>query len=346
MIKNNYCEVQITKRNKKYYIKSGYFCDVGDLITIDIDKMPKKSHNLVIAICEICNTEIELEFLKYNNNIERGGFYSCKKCSNIKRKKTLLEKHGVECIFQLDSIKESNKIWMSSDEFKNKSRSTQMVKYGCLFVQTDDFIEENSKSQVESIRIKKQNGEYLCSLSLPENKEKREKGMFEKYGHTYSFHVNSIKNRIQETNLEKFGHISPFGNEKVQKKIKMNIIYKNSEKETNFNGDVYKSNLFKVYRRKVRYETNLIKKRLFENWDGYDYYDREFIKNNFYLNRNHKNYPTIDHKISCLYGFLNNLDTKEISNIVNLCITKRHLNNKKNYLIEEDFLKIMNNQNF
>jgi hypothetical protein len=47
-----------------------------------------------------------------------------------------------------------------------------------------------------------------------------------------------------------------------------------------------------------------IKKDLLENWDGYDYYDGEYIKDNFCLYSNDKNYPTMDHKISCYYGFL------------------------------------------
>ena len=73
------------------------------------------------------------------------------------------------------------------------------------------------------IQDKKDKGIYNTSLSLPENKELREKGMYEKYGHTYSFHVESIRNKIQEGNLEKFGHISPFGNYDVSNKAKLTL---------------------------------------------------------------------------------------------------------------------------
>jgi hypothetical protein len=39
-----------------------------------------------------------------------------------------------------------------------------------------------------------------------------------------------------------------------------------------------------------------------------------------------KNYPTIDHKVSVLYGFKNGIEPEEISKLDNLCITKRILN--------------------
>ena len=230
MVKNNECKVEITTRNKKYYNDRNYTCEVGDVISIDVSTMAKKSHNIVIAICEICESESELSFVKYNINFDRGGFYSCKKCSGVKRKKTTLEKYGVEHITQLPELKEKQKEWMSSKEFRNKSNETQIEKYGTVFVKTDKFREDNSIKHKEIIKNKKERGEYNCPLSLPSNRELRESAMFEKYGHTYSFHVESIKDKIQKTNLEKYGHISPFGNKEIQVSIKNNIIYKSLER--------------------------------------------------------------------------------------------------------------------
>lgn len=338
MIKNNECKVEITTRNKKYYNDRNYTCEVGDIISIDISTMSKKSKNVIIAICEICKNESELSFVKYNVNFDRGGFYTCKKCSGIKRKKTTLEKYGVEHITQLPKLKEKQKEWMSSKEFRDKSNETQIEKYGTVFVKTDKFRENNSIKHKEIIKNKRERGEYNCPLSLPSNRELRESAMFEKYGHTYSFHVESIKDKIQTTNLEKYGHISPFGNKEIQISIKNNIVYKSLEREWTFNGDKYKLDLFRIYRRKVRYETDLLRQKLFEDWNGYDYYDNEYIKENFTLNKNHNNYPSIDHKMSCFYGFINGLDTTIISDISNLCITKRIINSKKSQLNEDEFI--------
>jgi hypothetical protein len=165
--------------------------------------------------------------------------------------------------------------------------------------------------------------------------------MFEKYGATYSFNIPIIKRKIQNINLEKFGHISPFGNKNIQKSIKDKIIYQNLEKDSYFNGDFYKINKFKIYRRKIRYLTDVIRKKLFESWDGYDYYDGEYIKCHINIDKNSILKPTIDHKKSCFYGYINNIPEESIASIENLCITKRKLNVMKRHLTEDEFIKII-----
>lgn len=342
MIKNNECKIRITTKNKKYYNDINYKCVVGDIISIDVSLMSKKSKNTIIAICEICKNENSLSFVKYNINFNRGGFYSCKKCSSIKRKKTTFEKYGVEFISQLPELREKQSDWMSSNEFRTKSIKTQIDNHGSLFTQTDDFKLKNSEMRKNTIKKEKKDGTYKCALSLPENNELKKNGMISKYGHTCSFLVPDIKYKIQMINLEKFGHISPLGNKEIQTKIKENIIYKSLERECLFNGDKYKIDLFRIYRRKVRYETDKIRKILFESWDGLDYYDGEYIKNNTDLHRTNSKYPSIDHKISCFYGFINDIPTTEISKIDNLCITKRIINSRKGHLNEDKFIEIIN----
>ena len=63
-----------------------------------------------------------------------------------------------------------------------------------------------------------------------------------------------------------------------------------------------------------------------------------FINNNFNLHSSSKQYPTIDHKLSVLYGFINNISPLEIGSINNLCVTKRSLNSKKGRKTEIEFL--------
>ena len=70
---------------------------------------------------------------------------------------------------------------------------------------------------------------------------------------------------------------------------------------------------FLLYKRVCRRITYKFKKLLFENWNGCDYYDGEYIKDN--LNLNNASYPTIDHKISIFYGFINNIEVEKIGNI-------------------------------
>ncbi len=355
MIRNNESKVLITTRNIKFYSNKGFICSIGEELSINISEMSQMSHNLVIAICEICESEVELSYCKYNINVKRGGFYSCKKCSHTKRKKTNLERHGVESITQRQDVRKKNKLWMSSDEFREKSNKSQINKYGCLFVQTDKFKEDISNKNKEIIKNKKEDGLYECPLSRSENNKLKKIGMLKKYGYKYSFQVKEIKEKIQNINLEKFGHISPLGNKDIQDNIKEIFVNKygvdNPFKSKEIQDKIKKSRelkyneinirLFKEYRKSVRYYTNKNKNELFKNWTGYDYYDNEFIKDFIKENHNNPKYPTVDHKISCIYGFKNNISPEDISKIENLCITKRIINSKKSHLNEEEFLKII-----
>ena len=68
-----------------------------------------------------------------------------------------------------------------------------------------------------------------------------------------------------------------------------------------------------------------------------DYYDGEYIQEYFELEHNDKRYPTIDHKISVYYGFVNKIEASVIGSESNLCITKRSINSSKREQIEEQF---------
>ena len=140
-----------------------------------------------------------------------------------------------------------------------------------------------------------------------------------------------IKN--QKTCLEKFGYI----HQNMDKNIKAKII--NTKIERGMISYDYEN--FESYRRIVDNYTNITRKILFNSWDGNDYYDGEYIKDNLKLNSNDNKYPSVDHKISVLYGFNNNISPEEISNVENLCITTRINNSTKNSLNEISF-KIRN----
>lgn len=87
---------------------------------------------------------------------------------------------------------------------------------------------------------------------------------------------------------------------------------------------------------------NIRKYKFKENWNGLDYYDNEYIKDNYSLyDRNDENYPNIDHKISVIFGFKNNISAEEISQIDNLCFTKRKHNMAKLFRTESEYMKLL-----
>ena len=172
--------------------------------------------------------------------------------------------------------------------------------------------------------------------SLDECKEKIKQTNNKKYDVDYYFQSDDKKVKSLETCMSKYGVEYPTQNEYIRNKIKESFINKygveyisQSKYWKEKTGCVEKTG-FEEYKRKVSNETRKNVKELQEKWNGYDYYDNEYIKNNFILNKIDKIYPTIDHKISVYYGYINNISVEEISNIENLCYTKRSINSSKN----------------
>ena len=97
---------------------------------------------------------------------------------------------------------------------------------------------------------------------------------------------------------------------------------------------------FQIYRKIVNRFTYRSKKILFNLWDGYDFYDKEYIKDNLLLPSNNMTYPTIDHKVSIHEGFLGGIPPYIIGNIDNICITKKIINVLKRDNVSFDISKI------
>ena len=173
----------------------------------------------------------------------------------------------------------------------------------------------------------KNNNIYTCCKC---NNGKREKTNMEKYGVRNISKSEYSKQKQKQTNLLLYGHEYYFQSDEFKNKLRKKLI----EKGYKIYNDDYSN-----YCKTCESLTSKNKKELFEKWDGYDYYDNEYIKDNFKLNGNHKNYPTIDHKISQLYGFLNNIPPNDISKLENLCITKRYINSQKHSKTEDQFMK-------
>lgn len=196
-------------------------------------------------------------------------------------------------------------------QFKNKS--TNMEKYGVENI----FQVEEFKGKIVQTNMERYGVEYPS-----QSKEIREKiisSNLSNYGSENPATTNIIKQRMQQTCLIRYGTSNYMSSDiaKLQR-IKENKQVPDEQRTK-----------FELYTKSVRNKTNRVKKQLFENWNGLDYYDGENIINNLYLEKSSKNYPTIDHKISIYYGFINNLDPEKLGDLENLCITKRGINSSK-----------------
>lgn len=230
-----------------------------------------------------------------------------------KRKETCIEKYGVSS-------------FTKTKEYIEKTKKTNNEKYGVDFYLQSDEIRE--------IRIEKNLDKYGVSHHMKSKQFMKEfkKNIVKKFGVDNVSKLDFIKEKKKETFNKSYGFDHIFSSNEIkgdffEKKYGYNP-YIPIEKKTEF--DIYKNEVWKL--------TYRVKKRLIEDWNGYDYYDNELIKDNYNLHYNNNNYPSIDHKISIHYGFINKIDPSIIGDIKNLCITKRSINRKKGILSEDDFI--------
>ena len=221
-----------------------------------------------------------------------------------------------------------------------KRKKTCIEKYGVdSFTKTKDYIEKTKETN--NTRYGKDF--YLQSDSM---KEKRKIFNLEKYGVDHHMKSDIFMYKFKENNIRLFGvdNVSKLSYIKDKKKATfqnnygINHIFSSNEIKGNYFKDKYGYNPyisnemkseFKIYKDFVWKITYRYKNLLIKNWDGYDYYDNEFIKENYNLYYNDNRYPSIDHKISIHFGFINKIDPSIIGDMCNLCITKRSINRKK-----------------
>ena len=278
----------------------GSVLEMGKEYFIPIEKLSTNSHHEILVKCDFCDYIRKIPYRQYLENIKKDGKYYCSKCSPLKVKNTCLEKYNVDNVFK-------------TDKSKNKIREL----YGCVNVFQNEKIKQKSKNT----KLKKYgDGNYI-------NIEKYKRTILKKYGVDNISKILSVKQKKINTSLKNWGVEYPIQNKEVVDKM-IETINKNR---------TYDLSDYKVYRYKSILLLNKNRKKLIEDWNGYDYYDGEYIADNFNLKQTDRNYPTIDHKISVFYAYINKLSVEEVSLIDNLCMTKKYINSKKNRKNEDAF---------
>jgi hypothetical protein len=169
---------------------------------------------------------------------------------------------------------------------------------------------------------------YTCNKC---NTEKRQNTCIKKYGVDNVANSNIIKEKTIKTCIKKYGVEYYFQSKQFKSDNRENFI------KMGFNVRSTSIEDWLRYQRFCMAESYKNYKKLKDEWNGYDYYDGTYIKNNYELQPNDLNYPTVDHKISIVYGFINNISPEYIFSINNLCITKRSINSMKRHLTENEF---------
>ena len=117
MILTREIEIKINESNYQYYNDLGYDVIIGENILIPIELMSKGSHYKIKCQCDGCGIVKEVIFKNYIKYDNIWGEYYCRKCSEFKRKKTLMDNFGVNYPIQ------SKKIF-------NKMKNTILERHG------------------------------------------------------------------------------------------------------------------------------------------------------------------------------------------------------------------------
>lgn len=111
-------KIRITGNVCDYYRKHNINVIFNADNHLPIELVNPQSHLIVDAVCDVCGKEVKIQYRRYNQSINRGGYYTCSSnCSKEKRNKTNLLKYG-----------ESNPF--KSEHFKKKSKESSLKKWG------------------------------------------------------------------------------------------------------------------------------------------------------------------------------------------------------------------------
>jgi Zn finger protein HypA/HybF involved in hydrogenase expression len=325
MIVSKEVVVRPNNHSINHYLDKGYNAICRKDLLIRVEDLTNSSRIRVDCKCEKCNKIVNLKYQDYYKSKSKYNFYVCDDCKYEKIKITNKNKYGNEKYVNIKKVKETMNLVYGCDyplqnkKIKNKKEDTCLKKYGFKNAsENSDIKQKISISNIELFRDEKIKSEII---------NKRKVKCVEKYGvdsftKTEEYRLKSEKTCLKRYNFKHNGSVPEFILKRKQSRLKKNNVERSD---------------FYLYRKIVSNITRKNFKKLLEDWNGYDYYDNEYIANNFNYKSSDRLYPSIDHKISTYYGFINKISPEIIGDINNLCFTKRSINSSKKDKTEEQY---------
>ncbi len=225
---------EIKVKFNKRYSDIGYVGVMGGKILISVHDLPRGSRSIVSVKCDFCDSVRDITFKNYNTNISRGNMYACSiKCGSMKAKINNLEKYGVDSTNKLESV-------------KRKVRETVLDKYGVDHISNIEEVRESKRSKMleQSEKVSDRmckfwtglgrdditrinNKRVLTNLerygvdnvsSLYDVKRKKYETFNNRWGGVF-LQSNIIRDKIFNTNLERYGCVNPMSNDVVRNKM-------------------------------------------------------------------------------------------------------------------------------
>jgi len=120
--------IKINESNYSYYEELGYDVSIGETLEIPIELLSTGSHYKIECKCDGCGVHKDVIFKNYVKYGNRWGEYFCRKCSESKRKATLVKNFGVEYPIQNKDIKKKIEATMIQKfGVDNPSKSREII---------------------------------------------------------------------------------------------------------------------------------------------------------------------------------------------------------------------------
>lgn len=201
LVPNQIIEVTLSNKNIQHFRNLGYTESVREKIMVRPEDLPSGSHLKLKVICDGCGNEFEREKREYDKRHSDGKDF-CVHCAfSNKTKFTNLEKYGCENACRNEKIQE-------------KIKATNLQRYGC----ENPFSNDEIKEKIKATNLEKY-GDTIASRT-DGVKDKIKKTVREKYGCDSVLQNNEVKEKICKTNLERYGSENVFANKEIQEKIK------------------------------------------------------------------------------------------------------------------------------
>jgi hypothetical protein len=174
--------INVTERNVSYFKDKGYSAKINEKLLINVSDLKRYSRVKIKIKCSCCGEEKDMTYTKYMDNVERQGFYTCRKCSSIKKKITFKNNYGVD-----NPMKDEN--------IKKKGKETKKNKYG-----DENY---NNQEKHKETNLKKYGVEH--HLQNEKILDKQRKTNLERYGKPHTVMVDDIIKKSKITKKERYG---------------------------------------------------------------------------------------------------------------------------------------------
>lgn len=92
LVENQIVDVVWNKNNKKHYCNLGYeFSGYGNVFSVKVEDLTRRSSIPVSVICDICGCEYKMLYNSYQSSIEDKNFISCRSCGAKKSAQNTLK---------------------------------------------------------------------------------------------------------------------------------------------------------------------------------------------------------------------------------------------------------------